>query len=434
MILQSITGFFSGIAWVFLKAWWLIVPITLSGMLFKAWLKIRQNQFLASIEWVNLVINIPKYNLRSPFFAEQMIIGFWGMIHSINVVDKYWHGALQEYLSLEIASMGGEVRFIIRTPVPLRNLVESQVYAQYPDAEITQIEDYVDFTTYDVTKGDYDLWGSDLILVNEEAYPIRTYVGFEKGSTAEEEKIVDPIAGIISAMSNIGPDERMWFQILIQPIDNLWKEAGDKIVKKLIGAKAEEKPTNPIIAIFKPIIDEFTDMGRRLIQAPFQLPEDMPSTEDKSRLKELPSLMQYLSPGETDIVAAVQSKTSKAGFNTKMRFIYIGKKEVFSKAHVGAFMGALNQYSSQNLNAIKPYAPTKTAADYYLTKYRLNIKKAKVLKAYKIRDLSLPSYVLNIEELASLFHVPESSVKVPGVVETKARKSEPPMDLPVVGS
>jgi hypothetical protein len=38
--------------------------------------------------------------------------------------------------------------------------------------------------------------------------------------------------------------------------------------------------------------------------------------------------------------------------------------------------------------------------------------------------------IINIEELASLFHLPNISVETPNIAWSRARKLEPPMDLP----
>jgi hypothetical protein len=46
-------------------------------------------------------------------------------------------------LSLEIASTNQFIKFYVVIPKFQKNLFESQLYAQYPDAEIEEVKDYL---------------------------------------------------------------------------------------------------------------------------------------------------------------------------------------------------------------------------------------------------------------------------------------------------
>jgi len=344
-------------------------------------------------------------------------------MHGRNVVEQYWKGQIQEWISCEIIGVGGEVRFIIRCPKYFRNVVEAQVYAQYPEAEIREADDYVNLAPEDVTRGDYDLWGTEIKLLKPDAYPIRTYVGFEK-QVSLEEKIVDPAAAVTEVMSNLKPGEQMWIQVLVQPADDAWKKEGEKEMKKLIGAAVEKK--KPSI-----LAGEIADFAQRLAAAPFGMPSETEKAEKEER--GYPTMMQFLSPSEKNIVEAIGPNISKVGFNTKIRFIYAAKKELFSKPQrVSAMMGAINQFTTQDLNGFKPDKLTKTAADYILVNTRLNTKKRKILRNFKLRRLNRPLFTFNIEELATIFHPPVSTVKAPQMIKTKTRKAQPPAGLPTV--
>ncbi len=414
---------FASIIYVWAWVWW-IVLIVVGGYVFsRLWMKFRQRAWVSKIEWVNLSIDIPKENIRPPFAAEQIFAGIYGIMHGRNVVEQYWEGQIQEWISCEIIGVGGEVRFVIRCPKYFRNVMEAQVYAQYPEAEIREMDDYVNLTPEDVTRGDHDLWGTELKLLKPDAYPIRTYVSFEK-QVSLEEKIVDPAAAVTEVMSNLKPGEQMWIQILVQPVDDAWKKEGEKEIKKVIGAAVEKRKPSLVQ-------QEIGDFTRRLAEAPFKVP-----TEAEKAGKEeggWPTMMQFLSPSERNVAEVIGSNISKVGFNTKIRFIYIAKKELFSKSQrVSAMMGAINQFTIQDLNGFTPDKLTKTAADYILVNTRLNTKKRKILKNYKLRNLDKPLFVLNIEELATAFHPPVATVKAPQMIKTKTRKAQPPAGLPTV--
>ena len=54
------------------------------------------------------------------------------------------NGGMQEHLSFEIASVGGQIRFYVWVPKALQSFVEGQIYAQYPTVQIHEAdEDYV---------------------------------------------------------------------------------------------------------------------------------------------------------------------------------------------------------------------------------------------------------------------------------------------------
>ena len=69
--------------------------------------------------------------------------------------------------------------------------------------------------------------------------------------------------------------------------------------------------------------------------------------------------------------------------------------------------------------------------DYFWQRWSENEKKMKVLRNYRNRSgRGAPPYVLNIEELATIYHFPMVSVKAPLVKKTEAKRAEPPPSLP----
>ena len=89
--------------------------------------------------------------------------------------EKWWEGHFQKTLSLEIISIGGDIRFILKVPAPVRNLVESSIYAQYPEIEIVEVEDYTKNVPQDIPNDKWDLWGCDYETIKPDIYPISVY-------------------------------------------------------------------------------------------------------------------------------------------------------------------------------------------------------------------------------------------------------------------
>lgn len=413
--------------WLFLlsRTWWFLLLIGTIG-LYVIWLNFARRKYLSSINYILLAIDVPEENEVNPKAVEQLFAGLHG-IHSVpNFVERNLEGKQLEPLSLEIIGINGHVRFLIRAPEYFRDLIEAHVYAQYPEAEIKEVEDYTQFMPSKFPDEHYKMWGAELILNKEDAYPIRTYQAF----TDEMNKgFLDPMASITETLSRLGVGEQVWLQFVIRPtFKDDWRKAGERIVKKLIGAKTEEFQPKFVNFILKPIhaiID--------IINSVLVISQEGGETISKT---DVPSQVQFLSPGERDVVEAIETNISKIGFETKIRLIYIAKKDVFSKQRgIQAPLGAIRQFNTLNLNGFKPYSKTITSKpSYFFTKERSSWRQNKLMKNYKERSLTAgaPVFIFNTEELATVYHFPYITVKTPSIKKAEVKKAGPPADLPLI--
>ena len=146
--------------------------------------------------------------------------------------------------------------------------------------------------------------------------------------------------------------------------------------------------------------------------------------------------MMNLKPKEKKQVEAIQQKVSKQVFETKIRFIYVAKKEVMNKPKATwGFIGYMKQFLDVDLNGLKPdMKVTVTTSHYLFVDSRKNDKKIRLMAGYKGRSgtRGRARFMLNTEELATLWHVPiEAVVRAPLIQKAPGRKSEPPMSLPI---
>ena len=408
---------------VFLRGGWMII---LAGLLWGTWMYWNfyiLNAFADSIPYVLLAIDVPKNNEQGPLAVENIFSQLAGAHGTETLYERYWEGKSQLSISLEIVSINGYVQFVIRTPVKFRDLVEAAVYAQYPDAEMTEIEDYVLNAPQRWPDPDYQYFGLEYKLHKPDVYPIRTWLEFEDKLSGE---FKDPMAALLEIMGKIGPGEQIWFQLVITPIDDKWKEKGEKVVNKLISRKEKVKET-----IFSTLLNVPFTILSIVSDIMFGAGEQ---TKSKSN-EDPPTMMLHLSPGEKDVVAAIQHKMSKIGFRTKFRIMYIARNEVYHVPRGGhAVVGATKQFNSVELNRFSVQKKIWTKVYYMFTKYRLNDRRNKLMRAYRVRSDARgagPGFVLNIEELASMWHFPVMQVKAPLVKKTEAKRAEPPFHLPV---
>lgn len=413
----------------FYNYWWFFTPLMLWPIFQLAWINYIQEKYFRNIEWNLLEIKISREIEKRPKTMEEFFSG----IYSTNDVmidtlfDVYLDGTLDVWFSFEIVSIEGDVHFYVRTPTRSRDIIESQIYAQYPDAEIKEVEDYVTEIPDDIPSKDYEMWGTSMTLGKEDAYPLRTYKEFEDVAAGE---FIDPISNIVEGVSRLKKGEQIWMQTLVRATDDQWKKEANDLVLDLIGRKKKEKASNNPFLL---IIDEIVDTARYIAFGFFSTVNPVEGDgNDKTKEEESISMMLHLSPGEKDIVTAIDNSTKKPGFETDIRWIYLAKRDVFDKAKgAGVVFSYFTQFGSQDLNYLIPDKNTKTSAYYFATEIRKAIRKRKLLRKYKRREFDKKGYVLNTEELATIFHFPTIEVKAPVVPHVEAKKGKPPAGLPL---
>lgn len=423
MILDILQGILTSILSVTAVFWWVVLPFILGFLAWKFWLYYIYVSHLRSIKWVLLEIKIPALIEKTPKAMEQIFAATYGIYSfGFKFMQKYWEGHLHEdWISFELIGFAGGVHFYVRVPDNYRNMIESSIYSQYPDAEVVEAPDYQDLFPRTLPNKTYDIWGTDYYLIRANPFPIRTYPYFEE---PVKEKRLDPIAAITEAMSKLKNDEAIWIQMFVSPTGpdagDDWQKEGEVIRDKLIGRK---KPTQ---RGFSQKIGEFF---KNLTIAVFQHPEWM---EDAK--KDEVNRMMMLTPGERLVVEALENKTSKLGFRTNIRFMFIDKRDSFTRSHIASVMATFHQFTVQDMNGFRPNLDTMTIIRgnvKYFKSTRLWHKKRSLWEAYKRMYWPARTSILNTEELATLYHFPSIVVEAPLLRRLGSKKGEPPSGLPV---
>lgn len=386
----------------------ILVPASIV-LLWIVWKRyVRMWQIFYAQKWVLFEIILPKEIHKSPR-AMEIVAGAFNQTYAGNWWEKFWKGTIRTWFSLEMVSLEGRVHFYIRSLKLFQHLVQSQIYAQYGDVEIREVEDYVHLVKFGREPG-WELWGAQEKLSKADAYPIRTYVdyGLDNESLKEETKS-DPLSSTIEYLGSLGKGEYCFIQILVQAAQKkripgtwfgkrTWQEEGAELVKKI--TKQDKKPKE----------------GELNIGA------------------------LRLSPGETEIAKAVERSISKLGFDCGIRMIYSAKKEDYSLAHRLAMKNLFTQYKTLNLNGFED--DFSTDADSVIlgwlghNAHKEAELKTYMLDAYRLRSYYYPPYVykpfvLNTEELATIFHFPGSLITTGGLTRIESKKAEPPTNLPI---
>ncbi len=367
------------LGWLIFWTWW----IPAGYFAFLSWQKKRQREWVAKQKFSLFLIQIPKDNEKTPVAAEMMFASLHGIFKSAK--KRFYEGSLQEHISFEIASIDQRIRFYVWVPQHLKDFVEGQIYAQYPGAEITPVEDYTNIEM----KEEMSVAATELVLTKEDFYPIRTFPNFE----------VDPLAGITSTLSKLeSQNEQIWIQILIRPADEKWQASAISFAEAIRSGQAPKKitPQNLIEKLVKFIAD--------IIQGVLTPPQQAAP----------PQAPVKLSPSVESQLTALEEKSQKLGFSTKIRILYISQNPQLAQTRLQAVVGAFKQFTASNSFAAEKVVEGKEAINLYKSRYFYD-----------------PGYVLNIEELASIYHLPNTSVETPNILWTGAKKGEPPDNLPL---
>jgi len=410
--------------WVFFRdfGWLILAIIYLVGVreVYLLWIRRKWEKTHKSIM---LAIDIPRGNEQSPKAVENVFTYLGGAHGSINFFEKWFEGKFQKAFSFEIVSIEGYTQFLIQSPSEFRNLVESAIYSQYPDAEISEVDDYVGTVPQHYPDEEYDIWGTEFVQAKPWMYPIKFYQEFEHMQGPTETQFKDPMASLMDLCGTLRQGEQLWTQMIVIPTGFDWVKDSEKEINKIFGRKEKFKPG---------VASKFIEWMGDASEAVYSIWGDI----DSSKKEEKPRTMMDLTPGEKRKVESIQLKASKLGFEAKFRMIYVAKKEVMNKAKVAnGLVGFMKQFASLDLNNLKPdidYTFTKTV--YFFTESRLNEKKNKIFQAYINRSDSrgrLPG-LYNIEELATVWHFPiEANVKAAMIQKAPGRKADAPTALPL---
>lgn len=409
-----------------------LMPIPLAYAAVYLWHHYRQERFIAGIKWVLLEIQVPRDVIKTPAAMELVFSnafyhrsrkGFW---------EEYMIGAPWLWFSLEMVSIDGRVHFYIRTPSRIKDLVETQIYAQYPQAKVIEAEDYVWNIPQYTKTGDWNMWGAEFAKEKDDVQPIKTYKQMEDmKSGIKEEFKVDPLTPTIEYLGSLPKGQQMWIQIIIRQDIKMYH--GPLTHKRLnFYEYAEEYIRN--------MLEPFTKYGKGMGLGGIDT-------------------FEVRAPGFLDTV--VKQMTACLGqihFDVGIRIIVFADKRLHSLEKFNELRKScrlvFRQFAQPNsnqlerLNATQFDAPWADPTGLALTK----IKK-RMLDFYRLRvffhppiqnSIKYPSlisaffpsgrsqiFVLSLEELATIYHFPGMVSETPSFKRIESKIAKPPSDLPI---
>ena len=361
---------------------WVPIVGVLIFLTYRNYKKLNRLKVL-NVDSVLLMLEIPRTNDKKELAAEQLFASLHGILRDRDELKN--SGGVQEHLSFEIVSTGGQIRFFVWVPKVLQSFVEGQIYAQYPSVQIYKMkEDYAKNH-----KPHKVIYTSEIVLSENEVLPIKTFENFE----------VDPLAGITGTLAKLNPDnsEELWIQILTRPIPDDWhKSTTDKWVKRVKSGQKSFRFLGIDWAWIVEALGAFAKPPEGGAENPVEV-----KLSDRAKVQ----------------VEEAEKKATKLGYEVKIRLAYLGNDQTDAKLNMQALVGTFKQYNSTNLNGFKSVGST---FDH------------NALEAYKMRQFTDHGFILNISELASVYHLPHTSVETPNIVWATSKTAEPPAQLPLI--
>lgn len=365
----------------FLLQWYVWIPIV-AVLSYLTWRNYQKVDRIDLTDSVLLVLEIPRTNDKSELAAEQLFASLHGILRDRKELKL--SGGQQEHLSFEIASVNGQIRFYVWVPKPLQSFVEGQIYAQYPTVQIYPAEG--DYTEHE--RDHQVVYSAELTTTDHEFLPIRTFQNFE----------VDPLAGITGTLAKLeSTGEELWIQILVRPIADDWHDFAERWAASIKTGK---------MSFGGGVGGGLMWLGG-LLEALWQPPEQGDSKTSQAELSER----------DKTRMSEVAKKATKLGYQVKIRLAYLGESQTNAKLRMQALVGTFKQFNSTNLNGFK------------ITKATFG---KEFIEKYSRRSFHDDGFILNIEELASVYHLPHTNVETPNIVWASSKTAEPPSKLPII--
>ncbi len=404
---------------VFLSPIW--IPIILFQSVLTRFIQANRAAFFAKQQYILLEIRIPREVTKTPLAMETFLANLHIGSGEANWYSKYILGSTRPTWSLELVSLGGRVHMYIWTRAGFRRLIESFLYAQYPDIEIIEAEDYSRLV--DPSEHGYGMFAAEFTYPASkpfaDAFSLKTYVDYKMEPGNKPEESVDPMAQMIELMGSIGPGEQFWMQFIIRVTKG----------EKFVGQKnAEGKDYK-----FADMVTEAIDSIRKKTVRKTSFTD--PVTGKVTESEGFPNPTK----GQSDAISTIERKGNKQVYDVGIRSIYLGTDAAFQGSMIGGQLSIFKPFNNEAGVGLNPASrfgamfngfPWEDRSGHH--KHHLN---QLAVQVYRRRCFFFDPYVglwniMSTEELATIFHVPSSAVTTPNLPRIQSATSGAPPNLP----
>ena len=305
---------------------------------------------------------------------------------------KYWLFGRDDHFSFEIVALSNKIAFYVVAPENNYRYLEQQIHANYPEAVIEEVEDY------NIFKPNSQVMAAYLKTKRDFVFPIKTY----------KDMSTDPMNPLINVLSKLGKDESLAIQYVVRSAVGSWHSRVRKIVNNI----------NKTNSISKGIeISHGSFQFFKIINLIFDIFRDKKKDNNTN-----PQEIKKLTVIEEEMLKRIEEKNSKAGLDVNLRIISCAPTKERASIYLDNLSNAFSEYSNFSYGNVL---------------LRINSKRRKLDKnisdfVYR-RVNEKHSFLLNTEELTSIFHFPLKSTETPNILWLTSKIAPAPADIPDEG-
>jgi hypothetical protein len=304
-----------------------------------------------------------------------------------------WLIGRNDHFSFEIKANSKFISFYVVAPRVMGRYIEQQIQAYYPEAVLEETEDYNIFSARGQTVAGF------IKVKRSFIFPLKTYNKME----------ADPLESLINVLSKLKSDESIAIQYIVRSALPGWHYKSNRVVsrvsqgKKLSDALGENFFSNALAWL-----------GDLAKAAKPPGPEDGKKLEKENRLTAM----------EQEVLKLIEEKNSKAGLDTNIRIVASAKDKPKAKSYLNNIISAFSQYNYYQYGNV--FSNKVPFYNKYIQKF--------LIKDFIYRRFKPGlGFILNTEELASLFHPPLPETETPNILWLFAKYAAAPSNVPDEG-
>jgi len=308
-----------------------------------------------------------------------------------------WLYGRDDNFSFEIVANKGKISFYISAPKNKSLYIEQQIHAYYPEASIEVVDDYNAFNSQGSVLAGY------LKARRSFIFPFLDYTDMNS----------DPMNSLINVMSKLENDESIAIQYVVRSAKKDWHS---KIKKSVL----EAYKTKDVTKMFKISSSSFHNFINFFVFDIMLGFFDMGRADDKNTLKDPNTPTKELTEKEREMLKKMEEKNSKSGLDVNLRIVVSSKDKERAKISFDNITSAYSEYSYYEYgNSFKPV----------IKKGQSNIIENFIYR----RFMANQSFLLNTQELASMYHFPLSKTETPNIDWLTSRTAPAPNNIPKEG-
>ncbi len=369
------------------------LPLALAALFAPLWLHFIRSRFVSNIQYVTLEL---KPGANTPKTARPMELIFYSLYYRTDTTrtSALRKGVIRVPWAFELCATRGIVRFFIHVPVQHRAAIEGRIRAEYRDVDIDEARDYSRERSFNLFESRALM--REYSLVKPDPYPLRSYVSHEH---SKERRYV--FEELLEEVASVGEGEEVWISLMVRPHQRDWP----------------------------PGLRGFLEMpyDSLHVDAQKEIQKILGSSGD----------MRHLPQAQQELVKQIESALKKPSFDCGLRVLYCADKGRYSEQRAESLDTLFDRFGDPVLNSLGAYDPSERMSwplsDIFAVAPALKMEY--FLRLFRRRTFFSPPYygrtfVLNTEELATLYHLPKVG-RASVLNRSQSAQLLPPDNLPV---